>query len=82
VNHPVLQKENCYFTFILTKYIMPKKIIFLEPINLCLNYNDNIFGLLTNPDNNGIKSVFHVFKKDKGDYRPTRILDKIEYKYQ
>ena len=82
VNHPVLQKENCYFTFILTKYIMPKKIIFLEPINLCLNYNDNIFGLLTNPDNNGIKNVFQVFKKDKDDYRPTRILDKIEYKYQ
>lgn len=82
VNCTKLQEEYCYFTFKLTKYIIPKKIIFLEPINLCLNYNDNIFGLLTNPDNNGIKSIFQVFKKNIDDYRPTRILDKIEYQFQ
>ena len=82
VNCPTLQKENCYFAFRLPKYIHSKKIVFVEPINLCLNYNDNIFGLLTNPDNNGIKSIFQVFKKNIDDYRPTRILDKIEYQFQ
>ena len=81
VNCPQLQKENCYFTFKIQKFYFPKKIIFLEPINLCLNYNDNIFGLLTNPDNTD-KIIFQVFKKNRDDYRPTRILDKIEYKLQ
>jgi len=80
VNCPVLQKENCYFAFRLPKNIHPKKIVFVEPINLCLNYNDNIFGMITNPVKTK-KFLFHVFKKDKDDYRPSRILDKIEYDY-
>ena len=81
VNCPQLQNENCYFTFKIQKFYFPKKIAFLEPINLCLNYNENIFGLLTNPDNSN-KIIFQVFKKDQNDYRPRRIIDKIEYKLQ
>ena len=80
VNCPVLQKENCYFAFRLPKNIHPKKIVFVEPINLCLNYNDNIFGMITNPVKTK-KFLFHVFKKDKDDYRPSRLLEKIEYHY-
>ena len=80
VNCPNLQKENCYFAFRLPKYIHSKKIVFVEPINLCLNYNDNIFGMITNPVKTK-KFLFHVFKKDKDDYRPSRILEKIEYDY-
>ena len=80
VNCPTLQKENCYFAFRLPKYIHSKKIVFVEPINLCLNYNDNIFGMITNPVKTK-KYLFHVFKKNKDDYRPSRILEKIEYEY-
>ena len=80
VNCPTLQKENCYFAFRLPKYIHSKKIVFVEPINLCLNYNDNIFGMITNPVKTK-KFLFHVFKKDMDDYRPSRILEKIEYDY-
>ena len=81
VNCPELQKENCYFTFKLPKVFFPKKIIFIEPINLSLNFNEYIFGLITNPINTQ-KLVFQVFKKEKNDYRPSRILNKIEYEYK
>ena len=81
VNVKELQKENCYFTFKLPKVFFPKKIMFIEPINLCVNYNENIFGLITNPINT-LNLEFQVFKKEKNDYRPTRILDKIEYVYK
>ena len=81
VNNSELQKENCYFTFKLPKIFFPKQIIFIEPINLCLNYNQNIFGLITNPINTG-KLEFQVFKKEKNDYRPTRILAPIEYEFK
>ena len=78
VNTPELQKDNCYFSFKLQNEFFPKKIQFIEPINLCLNYNQNIFGLITNPINTEILE-FQVFKKEKNDYRPTRILTPIEY---
>ena len=84
VNCPQLQKENCYFSFKLPKIQFPKKTMFLEPINLCLNYNNDIFGLITNSinSNNINKLIFQVFKKSKDDYRPTRIVEKIEFDYQ
>ena len=81
VNCSELQKENCYFAFKLPKIYFPRKTVFLEPFNYNLNYNNNIFGLLTNPVNS-TKLVFRVFKKNKDDYRPIRILDKIEYDFQ
>lgn len=81
VNNEELQKENCYFSFKLPKIAFPKKIMFIEPINLCLNYNQNIFGLITNPINTQ-KLEFQVFKKEKNDYRPTRILSQIEYEFK
>ena len=81
VNSPELKKENCYFTFKLPKIFFPKKIIFIEPINCCLNYNTNIFGLLTNPINTQ-NLIFQVFKKEKNDYRPKRIVEQIEYQYK
>ena len=81
VNTKELQNENCYFTFKLPKVFFPKKIIFIEPINLSLNFNEYIFGLITNPINTQ-KLVFQVFKKEKKDYRPSRILNKIEYEYK
>ena len=81
VNCPELQKENCYFAFKLPKIFFPRKTVFLEPFNYNLNYNYNIFGLLTNPFNSR-KLVFRVFKKNRNDYRPIRILDKIEYDFQ
>ena len=81
VNCPELQKENCYFAFKLPKIFFPRKTVFLEPFNYNLNYNNNIFGLLTNPVNTR-KYVFRVFKKNRDDYRPIRILDKMEYDFQ
>ena len=81
VNTPELQKENCYFSFKLPKNYFPKKILFIEPINYSLNYNDNIFGLITNPSQSN-KLVFIVFKKETNDYRPKRILEQIEYQYR
>ena len=81
VNTPELQKENCYFTFKLPRFYFPKKIFFIEPINLCLNYNNSIFGLITNNVKNN-KLAFYIFKKDKEDYRPIRVRDKIEYDLQ
>lgn len=81
VNCKELQKENCYFTFKLPKIYFPKKIMFIEPINSCVNFNEYIFGLIINPINT-LKLVFQVFKKEKNDYRPTRILDQIEYEYK
>ena len=81
VNCSELQKENCYFAFKLPKIFFPRKTVFLEPFNYNLNYNYNIFGLLTNPFNSR-KLVFRVFKKNRNDYRPIRILDKIEYDFQ
>ena len=81
VNCSELKKENCYFTFKLPKIFFPKKIIFLEPINFCLNYNHSIFGLITNPINTK-NLIFQVFKKEKNDYRPTRIVEQIEYQYK
>ena len=81
MNCPELQKENCYFSFKLPKIFFPRKTIFLEPFNYNLNYNNNIFGLITNPVNTR-KLVFRVFKKNRDDYRPIRILDKIEYDFQ
>ena len=81
VNNNILKKENCYFTFKLPKNYFPKKIIFLEPINLCVNYNEYIFGLITNPINT-LKLEFQVFKKEKNDYRPIRIVDPMEYEYK
>ena len=83
VNREELKKENCYFTFKLPKVHFSKKTTFLEPINLCLNYNSNLFGLITYFNaNNEEKLIFHAFNKSIDDYRPTRILDKIEYDYQ
>ena len=81
VNCSELQKENCYFAFKLPKIFFPRKTVFLEPFNYNLNYNNNIFGLLTNPVNTK-KYVFRVFKKNRDDYRPIRILDKMEYDFQ
>ena len=81
VNCPELQKENCYFAFKLPKIFFPRKTVFLEPFNYNLNYNNNIFGLLTNPVNTR-KYAFRVFKKNRDDYRPIRILDKMEYDFQ
>ena len=81
VNCKEVQKENCYFTFKLPKEYFPKKITFIEPINLSVNYNQTIFGLITNPINTHILE-FQVFKKEKNDYRPTRILGQIEYEYK
>ena len=81
VNCPELKKENCYFTFKLPNLYFPKKIFFLEPINLNLNFNDNIFGLITNPINSK-KLEFHVFIKKKDDYRTDIILGPIEYEFE
>ena len=81
VNCPELQKENCYFAFKLPKIFFPRKTVFLEPFNYNLNYNNNICGLLTSPVNTR-KYVFRVFKNNRDDYRPIRILDKMEYDFQ
>ena len=81
VNTEELQKEHCYFTFKLPKIFFPKRIMFIEPLNLCVNFNQNIFGLITNPINTQ-NLEFQVFKKETNDYRPTRILAPIEYKFK
>ena len=81
VNTKELQKEHCYFTFKLPKIFFPKRIMFIEPLNLCVNFNQNIFGLITNPINTQ-NLEFQVFKKETNDYRPTRILAPIEYKFK
>ena len=81
LNHPELQKENCYFTFKLVRNYCPKKIIFYEPINLCLNYNENIFGVIINPVNT-MKFRLYIFKKNKDEYRPNRIAKTEEYEFK
>ena len=78
---PELKKENCHFTFKLPKIYFPKKIMYIEPINYCLNYNENIFGIITNPKESS-ELVFQVFNKDKNDYRPKRISEQAHYKYK
>lgn len=55
--------------------------MFIEPINFCVNYNENIFGIIINP-NNTQKLVFQAFNKEKDDYRPQRISSQIEYDYK
>lgn len=77
---PRLQKR-CYFAFKLPNIFFPKKISFIEPINFCVNYNENIFGIIINP-NNTQKLVFQAFNKKKGDYRPQRISSQVEYDYK
>ena len=76
-----LEEEGCSFQFQLPKIYFPQKIIFIEPINQCLNYNYYIFGLLTN-NNNSNKLLFQAFKKDEGEFKPKRIVDENEYEYK
>ena len=74
-------KKRCYFAFKLPSIYFPKKIMYIEPINFCVNYNENIFGIIINP-NNTQKLVFQAFNKEKDDYRPQRISSQIEYDYK
>ena len=74
-------KKRCYFAFKLPSIFFPKKIMYIEPINFCVNYNENIFGIIINP-NNTQKLVFQAFNKEKDDYRPQRISSQIEYDYK
>ncbi len=74
-------KKRCYFAYKLPSIYFPKKIMYIEPINFCVNYNENIFGIIINP-NNTQKLVFQAFNKEKDDYRPQRISSQIEYDYK
>lgn len=78
---PELRRENCYFTFKLSRNFFPRKIVFLEPINLCVNYNNNIFGMLVDIFNSH-KLVLFTFKKNVDDYRPIKITEMTEYSLQ